>query len=399
MRNHLLRYEFLTYIRNRDSIVWLVAFPLAFVTFFCLALSSLLNEDAIELPTLRVAIIEEVQTEEVLSFLEEAGGQEATFVDDELKATKELEEDPLVLYTEMNSHEEAKQFLLDKKIDAIFLPKEELEFEMTYQVGYLPTLVDGLAKAYSTINNVAGSIESGLQNGDIPMESFDPEAMAQLSQNASDFTEEGRVEGINSMQIFIFSVLGYLAFFPVSSGLDVVDSVQADLSKQSMRKSVSPVPKKRHFLASFLARSSVHLVLVSFTYAYVLFLGMKPGDQHLANLVLIWLGTLASIVTGCVIGSIFKGNGIKSAFAIGLPLLFGAASGMMSEVVHEAVMVNVPWLHNYNPLGRVTNGLYASAVEGIGSRYYDQLIGLALYIVIGLIITSLLVKEDQYESL
>ena len=114
---------------------------------------------------------------------------------------------------------------------------------------------------------------------------------------------------------------------------------------------------------------------------------------------MIWLGTLASIVTGCVIGSIFKGNGIKSAFAIGLPLLFGAASGMMSEVVHEAVMVNVPWLHNYNPLGRVTNGLYASAVEGIGSRYYDQLIGLALYIVIGLIITSLLVKEDQYESL
>ncbi|MDD2427911.1 MAG: hypothetical protein PHV73_07450, partial [Eubacteriales bacterium] len=104
--------------------------------------------------------------------------------------------------------------------------------------------------------------------------------------------------------------------------------------------------------------------------------------------------------TGTALGALLPGKqGPKVALSISIPLLFALASGMMASPLHSLIMEKIPWLHNWNPLGMISNGLYALYSGGNLERYYQQLFGLGIFNLVCFALTMLGVRRSRYESI
>lgn len=402
MIKHISKYELKKYIRNRSTILWLFLFSIAFLTFFYFALGNLFEDDLFEMPETKVLVMEEENSENFIQFLEEMDGVEGSIESESLEPLRELGEDEYLIYMLTDDYEEAKALLLDNQVNAIIFPAEEVRFEASMTRGIEPTIIKEILKAFEQYQNIYQSIENGLMEGDIPIENIKDDFQGNLEEY--DFPRldtSQRQEAVSMTLVYLFSLLAYLSFYPVSAGIDAVESVEANQSKQAMRKTISPVSKRKNFLGTILPYIVVHIIFVIFTYLYARLLGMNVADgYHLSAIFIMILGSLAAIFSGTFIGGLFPQQpGLRTALSIGVPLFFAAVSGLMSDVFHAEVMKNAPWIHDLNPLGRVSNALYALNLEGVGPRYQEEVIGLAIYIFVFFVLSLVVLRGDDYESL
>ncbi len=72
---------------------------------------------------------------------------------------------------------------------------------------------------------------------------------------------------------------------------------------------------------------------------------------------------------------------------------------MMASPLHSVIMKHVPWLHNWNPLGMITNGLYALYAGDSLARYNQQLLGLGIFILLCFGLTLIGIRRTRYESI
>ena len=397
MLRHLLKYGFKTYVRNRPNLIWNIVFPFAYLAIFFMALFSLSDTNS-GLDTIHLALVpghaavERSEVDGLKTFLAFAG-EEGSWQDEEIIFSNN--EESLFVFVE-GEESEATTWLEEDKIDAMILIDDELSFKVNPIRRIAATVLHEALSSYERMSTTQEVLTAGYAEG-----KFTPPAdVAEVEANRFlGIIKEGRSKAILSEFIFFFAALAYVSFFPISSGTDVIESIEPGQSPQALRKAVAPLSKWTHFFGALIPRWLTHLLLVVLAYGFTQVLGIDYGGDHLRIIALLLLGTSAAIFTGTAIGSLVPtGQGPKVALSISLPLLFAMASGMMASELHTLVMQYVPWLHNINPLGRVTNGLHALYAGTDLSRYIAQLQGLGIYIAVCFALTLLGIRRTRYES-
>lgn len=385
MLRHFFKYELLASLRNKDTIIWGIIFPIAYLMIFYFAMYSL-NSDKGEISTLHLVILPG-EEQEIVDFLEEQIDAKKADVKDATWTDPETEEETFLTYAVIEEGEELDTMLETNVVDGVVNPKDQSTITVSMGDPIRRTIIKKVMEGYGMVKEMGETMEEK-QIRDFAR-----------APRYEKLNTENREEGLSIVKNFFFTAMAYVAFFPLHTGLDVVKFTEANQSKVAMRKAVAGVSKAKRFLGGFLPVLLFHLVLTFLTYIYARFLGMDLGTQHAHILLLLFLTTLSALITGSTVGSLPLPYGLKKVICIALPLFLGFIGGMMNEAVHTSVMKVMPWLHTMNPLGRASNGLYILYAEGVSTRYWDQITGLLVYIGIAAVITLIGLRRDRYASL
>ncbi len=396
MTSHLLKYSFKTYLQNKLNLVWNFIFPFAYIGIFFLAMFSLSRGDMV---SIRLAIVlPEAKLEESIARIDElesfflaAGGKISSSVEDSDSLAQEQKS--LIIYLKAKE-EEAIRWLKEDKIDALIHVRPELEYVVKPGRPLAATIAKEILSVFNRLDKIEDKVGDLYKKGLILVE-----GQEFARSNFLGLDKSQRPKSIDPQFIYFIASLAYVAYFPIASGLDAVESIEPGQSLGARRKAVSPLSKQKLFLAALLPRLFSHLLLTILLYAFTQLLGIDYGPLHGQIILLLLLGTTAAVFTGTVIAALLPARqGIRLSLAIGLPLLFAVASGMMASPVHSLIMEHLPWLHNFNPLGLITNGLYALSAGGDIARYSLQIKLLAAFDIFCLSLTLIAIRRTVYES-
>ena len=401
MLRHLIKYNFKSYLGDKNNLIWNFIFPFAYMIIFSVALFSL--TDGGKPVTIRVAVVPANTSESIadktleLKNFFKFDGDEGVWIGEDLEHPAGSKE-TLILYTQANEAD-SLDWLKNEKIDAIIAVDEELNFKVKPGTSLAPTVLHEVLASFEKINKTQNAIIAGYQDG-----RFIP-----LSDSESEEVEANRFIGIDktarhtavySQLIYFFSALAYITYFPINSGVHIVESIEPDQSDKALRKYIGPVSKVKHFFGALIPHWISHLLLIILLFGFTQLIKIDYGKDYPRIILLLLLGTSSAVFTGTALGALLRGKiGLKIALGISIPLIFALASGMMASPLHSFFMEHIPWLHNWNPLGMISNGLYSLYTGESPARYYRQLAGLGIFSLICFVLTIFGIRKTSYESI
>ena len=426
-------YEFKIYSRNKLVLIWNFLFPLILATIYTMALRNIIVPQAEVLIELRLGLVEPAKAPTEFNQESPAGTfttpmgigltdfldlvNQQSELDDEADKNsdsanvsgqdpsggdKDLNNFQIRLdYQTMTPAEAEESLKVGKIFAAVYEDEAGLHYsvasqEETVKLQILQQLLD----SYQQVNLNFTKLAEGFMTGRFPV--VDGTKLAQQFIYGARLTlvENQQVRTVNPSTVPLFALMAYLAFFPVNTGLIVVEHIAANQSQVGRRTSCSPRPKGLRFLACFLPRALLNLLSCSLLYLYLRLWGIDFGDQHLAILILLWLGNLSALFTGSFISAIFPGKPkLAGGLSIAIPLLLAALSGMMVSDINGLVAQHFPWLFKINPIGMMSKGLYALASSGLGERYYSYTLSLLSYLLIFAGFSFIFLRSTSYENL
>jgi ABC-2 type transport system permease protein len=407
MFKHITKYKALSLVKDQSALFWTIFFPLVLVTIFYLAMSGLLSADTYQFDPVTVAIVtEDAKQEEIEAFdtfLDYVGVPGTAGAEDEPLQAAEDPEDAYIIYTKVEP-EEARSLLDKNQVYACvevgetvtMTAKDALNTTVSLNGSVLKTLLERYTQMKNTMTSIGdlattGAIRPGPDFGEKIRQGIESEAQIQ---------EEDQGPKKGDVLIYFFALLGYLTIFPMSTGALSVADVEANQSPRAARSWLAPYPKWKRFFAEFLPILVLYSILIVIIYYYLGVLGVDLGPRTGHILILLLLGVFTGVFLGAAIGSLFKGTpGIKTALGIGLPLVMGFLSGMMSSHVRKMIKNSAPFLQKINPVSLVTEGLYSLYNYSNLDRYYEIITRLGIFLVIAIVLTIIGLRRSNYESI
>lgn len=408
-------------VRNKDYIIWILIFPLAYFTIFYFAFSGTTTAELAKFPPIEVGLV--TDKEEDQAFKDILG--DIDLID--LKATSpdqaDLEDQLLdgeiqaVIYPAENENGGGQKNPFNRFSPPIPLNKK-WDFLMASNNAYRATVVREVVQGVNSVSSVQESIQEGIMEGKLDWDKLpfiqeitqkpgrvQPEENHEMDFKPSSYnklTVKADKPGISPLNGIFYASLAYIAFMPLNVGLMISRGLEANQTTLALRKLAGPKSKFSLFLASFLPFLFLQLLVTTFGYFYAKFLGAEYSSYQLNNLILLWLGASLAILFGSCIGVLTgKKPEVGSALCIALPLFFAFSSGMMSQPAAQ-ILENVPVLAQIqatNPVRLMTQGLYVLAMEGPTSRYRSLVRHLVLQLVVALVLVMVLLRRKNYENI
>ncbi len=417
---NLFKYNFRIFLRNRDQLIWNTLFPFVYMLIYVMAMHNLAT-DALEIPTLKLALVapknqatvqdqadkttpSALALRDFFAYMEDEA-VEADLTDQGLVAPdQKVTDKTFVVYREASSYEEAEQWLKDGWIYALVQaePGQSPRVEVMDRSSQIqPLVLDQILKIYGQVNKQFEIYGDAVKEGRISVFQAISEGLksgeGQTIRQLDPAKQEKPVPMVN---IFYFSMVAYLSFFPVSTGNYVVTMTEADRSPEGVRQTVSPYSKRKRFIGSFVPYLLLTLLNTCLFYLVVQLLGVNLGNQHALVLLGMGITTLAAMLTGACLAAFFGFNqSVLIALSIGLPLVFAMTTGMMSEVIYSSLMKSAPWLIEINPVGMMSKALYHLNGGGGVALYWQEIAKLAIFCLVTFILTLIGLRRNAYESL
>lgn len=405
---NFFRYNSLIYFRNKSNYIWNIFFPFFFVLIYVMAMY-MVGQDELTLPTVTLAVLEEEkgQHEEPYGFTDFLGEMDGKAVKTAMGEDGPVTKDnaPLILYTKTQDKAEAELWLKSGKAYAIVETKAEGKISATVLNTTAQTKSIILKEVLRTYEQVRGNIENysdAVREGRVSLEALNKrlEAMDQGLVRTKSMDPAKRTSGVSLVHIPHYAMLAYVAFFPVTVGADMVFFTEADRTPQAMRQTVSSYSKRRRFITNLLPVLLFHLILTCLIFILSKNLSIDMGPKPQLFLLMMLVMTLASIFTGSMIAACFSfSQTLVMGLSIGIPLLLGFLSGLMSTSVRDLLVQKAPWLLAVNPISRASTGFFILAGGGPVSLFYKELAGVLIYLVIMLVLTLIGLRRSSYESL
>lgn len=412
MFKHLLRYMPPMMYKNRDGALFGIFFPFAFGLIYLMVFTGLMS-NVNNLETVSIAMVFEGSTTEIATAqtnIENIAVPGEFNDDDSLVPAESHEETPLMAYIEVASLEEGRELANDGSVVATVVVDNQDE-AMNIALEVAPVAVNdfGASIVYSALSSFS-SISSGITGAfeDAANSNNPLIAVGQVTQRVNDVqsnsyypeTVQSGVEGTNSNSIYFYAALAYLCIFFMSVGTDIVNQNEAYFSSEALRTTVSPVPKGKRFLASFISWGIPSLLVVYAVIALYYLNDIPLGNEWGRLLILMTLGVIVGLLLGTAVAGLLKNQGgLLSAVSIGLPLVMGALSGLMSQPIKVAINENAPWLNKINPVSLINDGIYYLNNYPTFDHYNQNVIILAIMAVVLLVVTILSIRRTDYASL
>ena len=206
---------------------------------------------------------------------------------------------------------------------------------------------------------------------------------------------------MNMMEVEFYTLIGMACLYGGFLGLMVVDETTANLSTKGARTSIAPVHKMKVLLISLLVSFIIQYIeiLILIGYLYCI-LGVSFGGNIGYVCLLSLFGCLAGTSLGLLVGvSSKKSDGIKTGIVLAITMTLSFFAGMMGVTMKYVIQNNAPILAKINPVNMITDGFYSLYYYDTMTRYYNNIISLAIFSVIMITISYIFIRRQKYDSI
>ncbi|WP_432049370.1 ABC transporter permease [Thomasclavelia ramosa] len=373
---HFFKYQFKTLLRNKMVIFWTLVFPLALATFFNLAFANLTASEEFE--TVKVALVEEQANSQFKETLQELEKGDDKLID-----------------LQITSLDKAQQLLKDEKITGYYVVSNEIKLVVN-NTGIDETILESIVNEYnstmSTVENIATLNPSALQSNILNT--------VNLSKN--NFENQNIGGNTDLTVVYFYTLIGMNCLNASFCGLRTTSQIEANLSRQGTRITISPISKLVTVLSGILSAFIIQFSIMMVLMAYLIFgLGVGFGEQTGYIILLIAIGCFTGVGLGNFAGNVlkFKKEDTKISFLSSFSLVLSFFSGMMIIDIKYWIQTNLPILTYINPVSLITDGLYALYYYDNLSRYTTNMICLFVIGVLLILGSLFFTRRKQYDSI
>lgn len=372
---HQFKYEFLNTIRHKETIFWMICFPVILATFFKMAFGNLYEKEEI-FTEISVAVV-------------------TSDTNAESEETFKLVMDSLELFSpKYLSEDEALEKLKDGDVKGVINVSDKLSLKVAAN-GMEPTIIKNFLEQYQAQKKII--TDTAVNH---------PEKMDSVISALSNETNAVRVKQISSQNMdayvqYFFNLVAMVSLFSVTSGVMAATSNQGNLSAIGSRKCISPAHKLISTVAGLGSSFITQAICTVLSITYIIFiLKVNMGDNYFMIYLSGILSPMAGTALGFFIGSIGRASegakvGIGTSFVMFLCFLSGLMVGNMKPLIEE----NIPIVNRINPAALISDLFYCLMIYDNYDRYIKTAVSLLAMTVIFTAGGFLLTRRKKYASL
>ncbi|MCR4955077.1 MAG: ABC transporter permease [Lachnospiraceae bacterium] len=376
---HLFKYRFLSFVREKSMIFWILVFPIILGTCFYLAFGKI-NEKSENFTSIPVAVVMETK-------------EDGTAFQDFMSNLKTKEDTPFfkVTYT---TRKKGEKLLKDKKVDGLILYKDGTPHLTITESGYNATIIKTVLERY-------------IQSAEVVISAYkkNPAKVPGILETLSEGVEikENKLTSGNPDNIleYFYALIAMASLFSSLTGRTLAWQAKANKSAVGMRKTCGATHRLTVLLADFCASLFVHAISSALLVTYLLFvLKINLGVSFLATLAISLSGAVIGLCVGLIIGSIpGLSEGTQIGLNVGFTLFSSFLSGLMMGDMKRFIEASCPLINHINPATLISNALYSLNIYDNYDRFLINIftmLGLSVF----LIITSyFMTRRETYDSL
>lgn len=384
---HKLIYTLKILGRDKMLIFWTFVFPLLLGTFFMMAFADIEKGEVLDIIDIAIVDNEEWKGNEnyqkVFQQLSQKNQNDCLF---DIVYTSQKEAQQLLENQEISGY-----LQLSKQKPVIYIRSNGINETILKQV------VDEIESQIQLVNTVAAVNVSR-------QESFDYE---QFYQNIQDILHENIAfnnithKNLSYTMIEFYSLIAMACLY---GGLFVKKALLNELANMSSlgkRNAIAPLTKLKMILGCLLASYMIQLCGLLILYVYTIFVLNVDYGNHLPQIIVLSLaGSLAGLALGIGVSCLTHANeNAKTVIMLAITMAGSFLSGMMGITMKYTVDTTFPVLNRINPVGMITDGLYALYYYDTFDRFYFDLVSLLIFSVIIIGISALVMRRTRYDSL
>lgn len=377
----IFSYKIKQLIRMRWLVGWNFLFPLVLASAFYLGFGNMIKDDPNRLDTIEVAYV--------------AGdGINSNFLSVIEELSKETKDHGKILeVTNFDSLEAASDALNKKDIEGIYYQHDDNIEVIVTENGLISTSLSQIVKSYQ---NYQASFEKILSEKPEEIDTL----IASVNSNMSFLKKYDFKSGVSQYMQFFYALLAMSSLFSSWVSTAMMTSLCANLSECGKRFELAPGHKLKAIFAGILAGTLLQTLSNTVVICYVEYcLGLHWGAPIYMVIAITSLASALGISVGTLIGSIFKKELALSMVPLAFTMTCSFFSGLMMGGIQQIIQNFCPILNKINPATVFTDSLYQLACYGKTSAYYQDLGIMVLMIAICLIISVLILRRRNYDSI
>lgn len=375
-----IKYEFISLLRNKVVVFWLLGFPIILGTLFFVAFGNLADseQDYTEIP---VAVIRKTEApegfDEMMEALsEEDGGEKPLFA---VKTDKE---------------DEAEALMAQGELQGIIYVDGEISLQVPKGAGIKSGIIKSILDIFQSRHDIISAVAKE-----------HPERLAavleELTEETSYISSESNNANNDPYIQYFYNLLAMSGLMGSMMGMYCAINHQANLSPLGARIEASPVSKAKDILASLTATVALHNIFLNIASFYLIYiLGLEFGVPFWVIITVNFLSSVLGDCMGCFIGSIGgMGAGMKNALllfcSLGLCFLSGLMLGGMRLIIEESC----PVINRINPAALIVDCFYSLCVYGSYEKFASNIAVLLVWCALLLAGSLIMTRKRKYKSL
>lgn len=375
----LMKYRFLSLLRDKTTMFWSFLFPLILCTLFYVTFGDIDNS----LECIDTAVVVKSETEEAKAF------------ESFLYRLEEMSEN-LITVEEM-SEKKAKSLLKKGEIVGIYYMDTEPELLVTgsdVKESVLQALLESYQSNLEIVQTVAKEKPEKL-----------PQLMERISSSAMEapYVKEASLGGkeTDGMIQYFFSLIAMTCMFGCFIGFEGSMMIQANIYPVGARRCVGAVSKMKMILADFMVICAINFVDILVLLGYMVWvLRLEIGEDIGKILLVSFMGCIIGVSMGMLVGSIGKWKeGTKVAIMLCVSLGSSFLSGLMVSGIKGLIEQYCPIVNRINPASLISDAFYCMTIYEDTARYTKDVLSMAVWAVIFLFGSFIMVRRVRYDSI
>ena len=375
---NLIKYSFLTKIRNRNIIFWPLIFPFILTTAMYFSIGQMEESD---FETVHAAVV----TENAVS----------SESDETFPAWLEMmEESSDMIRVEKMEEDDALDSLEEGQIDGIFYNREPPSLTVGRNglpESILQMVLESYIEGKQTLEDVAATSPEKLKEA--------ASAMEEYTDSIEQVTLGGKTTNRNVQ--FFYALLGMACLYGCFIGYSSVMELQAYLTPLAARRCAGPSNRLYVILSETFVSFVLHFINMMILLAYMKYiLKLEFAGSYAEMLPALFLGSMIGVTMGMFITSI--GNmreGMKVGIMVGVSMIMSFCAGLMNADMKNIIDYSFPVLNRINPAALISDALYCINVYDAPTRYMQDILILSVMCVLLTAGTYLIMRRERYGSL
>lgn len=394
---HNFKYMLKKLFNDKILIFWTFAFPLILGTFFSLAFSNI--EEGEKLAIIDIAVVKNEK------YNNSPIWQEAIKTLSDKKNTERL------FNTKYVSLKKAKELLNDEEITGYILLEDSPKVVvMTSGINetIIKQVTEEITEKETIVNNITNvKINEQLKNNQVRIENPDIfyasiyKEIAELTENPQANIKDASSNNLSYTMIEFYTLIAMTCLYGGILGMVAINQCLANMSNNGKRVAVSPTSKSKLVISSALASYLIQLLGIFLLFIYTIFvLKVDYGNNLFYVVILTLTGCFAGLSLGIALATLIKSNeNVKTGIIIAVTMLGCFLSGMMGITMKYIIDKNIPILNKINPASMITDGLYSLYYYDTYERFFFNVASLLIFSFILLLLASLSLRRQKYDSI
>lgn len=381
---HNFKYSLKVLFRSKSLLFWTFIFPIVLGTLFNLAFSNIESNEKLSIINIAIVNDDNFNKNEIYKEM--------------FTKLSDINNKDRIFNTVYTNVDEAKTLLEKKEITGYLIFDSEISIVVNSS-GFNETILRFVVDEISSEKQIYESLIKNTKDDNIDYSKMYNETIDKINSNVkiSNITRTN----LSYTMIEYYTLIAMAILYGSMISMFITNKKLANMNSVGKRTSISPVHKGSILISSLLASYLVQLLGLIILIAYtILVIHVDYGSHLWLVILLILIGTIASLSLGMMISVIFKTHEeAKIGILIAITMIGCFLSGMMGITMKYVIDKNVPILNIINPANMITDGFYSLYYYNTLSRFYFNIVSLVIFSAIMIIVSFWGLRRKKYDSI